>query len=206
MPRSRKRIGLVGNVEPITGAEVNAFWREATKTGPFPSIEDCNRYAELLTQHIGHGARETLRARSNQRAVDAANLLLRRIAEILGPHERARDTLERVDPVALLLYTTPEIETLLSLRDALSEALTVFRPTAGTSAPIWESCATLCWAAARHQLQAIGRKAGETADSVAVRFAEAATRRMGFPDVKRAAIAARLKAQRVRQVAATKKN
>jgi hypothetical protein len=58
--------------------------------------------------------------------------------------------------------------------------------------PPWERTAIICWMVARDTLNKLGHRAGTSQNTVAVKFAAAATNRMGFAGVTSLAVAKRL--------------
>jgi hypothetical protein len=209
MPRLLKR-PFVADVPPITRDEVAGLWRQATKACCLSS-EVCQHIAEQLTEHRGHRARELIAA--PKRITDAARLLSYISASLapleavppsmpaefleIGAYNRLahlRVALIQSLPVLNPQYRrTPEDAIVLGQAPArwLEEDLSHPRKRPGNP-PIWELAAEIGWILARNALEALGRSAGTSEKSIAVKFAALAAQRMGFPGATAGALAKRL--------------
>jgi len=205
VPRPYSR-PLIEDVVPVTGSEVEAWWRQILRRDPYPSPEDCALQARHLNAHIWHGVADRQRARHDVEAAAAARLVLAAMSDRLAPLERT----SKSPPASELRYSTDAYNIFRAARLTLLEILAELdpvnfrlRPEHGarfadaedlrrldallektrhrTRAPVWEPCAIICWLTACDALEAIGRKPGHTADSAAVKFAALAVKRLGFP-------------------------
>jgi hypothetical protein len=189
MPRKSSSI-IFSEEAPVTCEEVADMWRQASKRGPYPSTERCAAIAKRLTSLRGVGSADHLISLQNRRAIEAVGILEKAIKGWLGPLE-----------VGYTMSPGPHLSTegynaLHDLRNALGHAKPHLNPQSARvspSSPIWELAALTCWEIACGALREIDRKVGTDKDAVAVRFAQFATRRIGFPSAKAAAIAKRLK-------------
>jgi hypothetical protein len=190
MPRKSKHAIISDEVPEITCHEVASMWRQASKHGPYPSIERCAAIAKQLTSLRGHGSADHLISARNRRAIEAVGVLRKCIEDWLSPIEKGF----KLPPGPIL--STESYNALHNLRDALEQAYPHLNPQSARvspSAPIWEAASIACWVIARDALHEIDRKVGEDKESVAVRFAAIATHQLGFPRATVAAIAKRLK-------------
>lgn len=181
MPRAAKRPPVVA-VEPITAEDVAQIWQRAARSPPqFPG-DVCKQIAELLTHHRVHRAGDQRGSQHHIREAESARALLRFISSHL----------DQTICTPALMVSREDAE---RLRAALRNVLPALDPK-GTSgqahAPVWEGAAVIAWLIARDALATVRRSAGTTRKSVAVRFAAAATERMGFAGVTSEAVAKRL--------------
>ena len=168
MPRQRKRPDFELNPVPIKGEEVAAMFRSATTKPPYPDTSTCDVIAEALN------------------GIAAAPWVHRRFAR--SPHGiRLRDAIRTILGFVegsgwVAADYVPMCNGLRDLEDRY------FRAPLPNAAP-WIVVAPLVWSTAEGALDELGRHAGTTADSVAIRFTALALERIGFQAVSRRALA-----------------
>jgi len=198
MARPPKKLVVDEGKPPITPAEVAEMWRQSTSCGPYPSPRACELMAELLTFHREHGARNHIGPRKAAQLLQQLRGTRQALANYLLPVEETRSSLAPPTdawPWLCFRLSTADYDKLVSICTVLDEGLPVLERLSalgGTSrAPIWDMAAQIAWEIAREALQTLGRPAGTTSDSVAVKFAAIATRRMGFPGATPSAVSKR---------------
>ena len=168
--RQRKRLGFEAPTLPITADEVAEMFRAATAEPPFPDHAVCAEIADALSKNVGFYTFEASRDPQILRVEEAAKLLLRTLKAEDGPRAIELNQLEA----------------------ALEESMYYFTPSrpppAHRGIAPWAVASITAWLGAAGALANLGRHAGTTRNSIAIRFSVLALRRMGFPGATEAAV------------------
>ena len=168
MPRQRKRADFEPIPLPIEGKDVATIFRRATVTPPYPDMRTCDLIAEALNGIAATPWVHRRFARSQQgiRLREAIRTILRFVE---GSGWVAADYVPMCE----------------GLRNLECRYFSAVRP----SAAPWIINALPVWYLAEMILDGLGRHAGKTADSVAIKFTALALERIGFKAVSRRALA-----------------
>jgi hypothetical protein len=165
MPYQRKRSKTAP--DEVTAADVAQLWASATKEGPYPDNETNEQMARMMNHYR---ANPSFRVDPDQ--LNAVDVLLKMCAEsyyeengFTGRNrdfDALEDALKRVRPFLLAVYEGQK------------------------NAKKWDKAAAfLIWNVACGVLKNLGREAGDTRDSVAVRFTALALARLGWTNTGR---------------------
>jgi hypothetical protein len=167
MPYKSKRATIsTETIQVISAGDVAGLWRQATKVGPYPADDSNNKLAEVMNANRANGAVEQPRPEL-LKAVDLLLELCQASWEPAGGDDAAivRD----------IAYGLLE-KSLLNIRPIIAS-----RHQGLVNAKKWYYVpTTVFWSCACGVLKDLGRDGGASRDSVAVKFAVLAAKRMGW--------------------------
>jgi hypothetical protein len=126
---------VVADLEPLTGDDVAALWRAATRRGCYPDADSCRAQAETLNDTIWHSA-DRARVREAPQATAAARMLSE-LSRHLALFDRiSQDPKAWHDPIAdaapltapPVLISIEEYNLLANSRLTMVEVLSVLDP------------------------------------------------------------------------------